>query len=837
VSFDPASLRLVLRMSRIGLLRDWRSGELTLLAASVVIAIASATGVGFFTDRLRLAMLTQANALLGGDLAIESSSPLPQAFTDLAADAGLAHAETLGFRSVVSSGEDVQLAELKAVSNHYPLRGRLEIADRPFAPATPVHTIPAPGTVWVEAALLHGLGLAVGDRVGVGALELTIAAVLVFEPDRGGQFFSIAPRLMMNLEDIPAAGLVLPGSRVTYHLLLAGEMRAVERFREAVEPLLALGMKLRDAREARPEVNAALTRAEQFLGLAALISVIVATIAIAACARRYAERHLDNCAIMRCAGAPQGMITLIFSLTLLWLGVLAALIGIPAGFIAQRLLEQIAAGLGAGALPPPSAWPALTGLACATAVLVGFAAPPIARLRQVPPARVLRRELTPPDARSVLPYAATVGLVVLLAPLRHSDAELLLYVVGGCAATVALLALGAAAAVHFLRGLRRQVGVAWQYGFANVARRPLETVIQASALGVGITVLLLLGLVRGDLLESWRRSLPPGAPNHFLINIQPDEVGGIGRFFARHGIPNPGFHPMVRARLTRVNDRPLDIDAYSDPRARRLAEREFNLSWTAELAPDNRVIAGRWWDGDIADPRQFSTEIGIAEDLGFSLGDRLTYRVADQTVIGRITSLRSVEWDSFNVNFFVVSPPGLLEPYPATYISSVYLGDEDQRLLTELVRQFPSVTVIDVDAVMTHVRRIMDQVSLAVEFVFSFTLLAGVMVLLAGIQATRDARIRESAVLRALGASTTTIVKGLAAEFLVLGVIAGSISAVAAAAIGYVLAEYVFEIDYSLNLLLAPAGLGAGVLGVGLAGLIGMRRVLATPPLAALRQY
>jgi len=670
----------------------------------------------------------------------------------------------------------------------------------------------------------------------VGEASLRIAAVLSYEPDRSGDLFSIAPRVLMNLADLPATGLEQEGSRMRYALLVAGEQKNVDAFRRDIGPRLTQGEHVEGVADARQEVRVALERAHQFLGLAAVVGVVLACAAIAMAARRFARRHLDTCAVMRCLGARQRQINALFLSQMLVVGLACGLLGSAFGFVAQSVLSDLLGQLLLVTLPPARLAPVLLGLAVALGGLLGFALPPIVQLRNVPTLRVLRRELgglRPAGATSYL--AGIVGLAALVG-WQAGELKLALAMLAGLAATALLLWLSAWGLVTLLRRLPPRGDVAWRFGLANLTRRPGASVAQVMAFGVGIMVLLLLTVVRGDLLAVWAGRLPADAPNRFVINIQPEQLAEVEGFFAQANLPPAVFYPMVRGRLVAMNDMPVKPETFADERARHLAEREFNLSWTAQLQVDNAIVAGQWWPEGGARAAQFSVEEGIAKTLGIKLGDRLTYDVAGEQVTAPVTSLRSVEWDSFRANFFVVAPPGVLERFPASYITSFYLPADRAGGLDKLVKRFPNLTVIDVSAVMDQVRGIIERVSLAVQYVFLFTLAAGLTVLYAAIQSTLDERLHENAVLRALGAKKRRLWWGLAAEFATLGALAGFLAAVLASGLGFALARWVLELDYLGNPWLWLLGLLGGGLGVGLAGTWGARQVVRSPPLVVLRQ-
>ena len=825
------TLRIALR----GLRREWRAGELRALAGALMVAVGSVTAVGFFTDRMQRAMLSGASELLGADLRIESGEPLPERLQASADALELQSARTLAFSTALAAGERFELASLKAVDANYPLRGVMRISDAPFAPDRPAEGVPAPGTAWLDARLASVLGLAVGERIDVGASRLRVDAILSYEPDRGGDVFNIAPRLMINLADVPGSGLVQAGSRVDHHLLVAGAEAAVDAYRDAVAPTLAANQQLEGVRDARPELRAALDRARRFLGLAALVSVLLAGAAVAVSARRYAEKHMDGAAVMRCLGASQSTVLGVHALQVLVLGLLGSGLGCALGFAAQAMLAGAISELLRLPLPPAGFTPVIYGMVTGLVTLAGFALPPLIQLRRVPPSRVLRRDLAPAAPATLAVYGAALLAIGALVWAQAGEAKLASLAIAGAIGTVLLLAGAASLLVSLLGGLRARVGVSWRFGFANVARRAGGSVAQVSAFGLGITMLLLLGIVRSDLLEAWQANLPADTPNYFLINIQPDEVDGVQRSLAQEGLESTRLYPMVRGRLVAIGDRRVTAGDYPEPRAQRLAARDFNLSFADSLQADNRVVEGRFWRTGDTHAREFSVEQGIAETLGIEVGDDLTFLVAGSEVSARVTSLRQVEWDSFRVNFFVISPVAVLEDSPATWITSFHLPDDRRAALLDLVTRFPSITVIDIDALLSKVRQIVEHASVGVEYVFAFTLLAGFTVLFAAIQATLDERRYEAAVLRTLGANRNRLLAGLLAEFFAIGALAGLLAACAAALIGMVVAREIFELRVMPSPWLWLVGMFGGGLGVGLVGVLGTHRVLRQPPLGTLR--
>ncbi|MBF8269454.1 MAG: FtsX-like permease family protein [Gammaproteobacteria bacterium] len=815
--------------------RDWRSGELRLIAIAVVIAVASLTSVHFFTDRVRQATEMHATELLAADLVIGSPDPIAAEVLSQAHTTGLITTLTTGFNSVVIAGDKMQMAEVKAVEAGYPIRGKLRTAASLFGDEKITNDLPEPGTVWADSRLLQALGLEVGDVLNLGASQFPVTRILTYEPDRGGDLFNIGPRLLMQQSDLPSTQLILPGSRVQYRLLVGGDMDMVQTFRAEVERQYKRQLRIQSIRDARPELRTALERAEQFLGLAALVSVALAGLAVAMSAQRYAVRHFDHCAIMRCLGAEQATITKLYLTQLLILSISSSLVGSGLGYLAQAGLSAMASGFMRDTLPAPSLQPFATGLATGIITVLGFAMPQILRLRNVTPLRVLRRDLEPLPIKNKTTYLFAIIALALMTPWQSGNFRMTFYVFFGMLATGLVLTLCTHLLISCLNRLRSRVGVAYRYGLANIARRKNQSVSQILGIGLGVMVMLLLTLIRTDLLENWRDRLPLGTPNYFLINIQPDQVDALQTYLRRNGVHNSSMNVMIRARLAAINGKAVEPDKYVNEESRRMADRNFNLTWAAELRKSNRLVAGTWWDENSTGQVEFSLEQEIARELGVNLHDRLTYTISGREVTGKITSIRWIDWDSFDVNFFVVANPGALDGYPGTWLTSLYLPPEQKSLVIDLVRNFPSVTVIDVDAIVIQVRTIMNQVIRTVEFVFGFTLLAGLVVLLAALQTTHDERIRESALLSALGANRKQILASLIAEFLCLGLAAGVLAAFAATIIEAVLAEFIFRMEIVINpwvWLIAPS---ICLLLIVSGGLAGTRKVLKTPPMVALR--
>ncbi len=817
------------------LLRDWRAGELRVLAIALVVAVASLTTVAFFADRVRQALGVEASQLLGADLMVYSDRPLDPAIGRSAMAFGLQTVDLLRFPSMTGNGDQSVLTEIKAVGEGYPLKGRFSIRTQQEAPAVRAEGIPEPGTVWVDERLLARLGVAIGEDLQVGDRTLRIGALVLEDPETSVGFLNLGPRLTMNREDLASTGLIATGSRVSYRLGVAGPASSVARFRGEVQSLLGPGQRVEDVRDARPEINSALERAEKFLGLSALLSVVLAAVAVALAARRYLRRHLDGVAVMRCLGATQPLILRLHVQQFVVLGVAASALGCLLGLGGQAVLAALLAPLVDVVLPAPGMRPIAQGFVAGFVLLLGFALPPIFALRRVPTLRVLRRDLGLPDTAGWLGYLLGVVALAALILWEAQDARTGWYVLLGAVATMLALALSTLAILGLFARLGRRAPFAWRFGLANLRRRRFGTVTQAVALGIGMLALILLTLVRSDLLSSWRQTLPADAPNRFLVNIQPDQLGDLNAFFAEEGFSAPTFYPMIRGRLTAINGRPVSSGDYGEERAKRLVDREFNLSWAERAQVDNVLVAGRWWGAAGHGQPQFSVEEGIAASLGIRVGDRLRYDIAGSVIEAPVTSLRRVQWDSFRVNFFVVAPPGVLESFPASYVTSFHLPAERGALMDRLVKRFPNLLVIDVAAVMAQVQRIMDQLVKAVEFVFLFGLLAGVVVLFAAISATHDERVFDAAVLRTVGATGRQMLAAQAAEFVVIGALAGLLASIGASVLGWAIATRIIGVPYQIDPWVWAVGLLGGVAGVVLAGLVGTRGILRTPPMQIFR--
>lgn len=826
--------RLQLALRILG--REWRSGDLSVLFLALWVAVAALTGVGFVVDRIDQAMRLQASEVLAADLRLQSPDPISNGYDTEAQRRGLATARVTSMLSVVLRGDETQLSNVHAVSEAYPLRGSVKTSDAPFGAGVVADAIPAAGEAWPDSRLAAAVGARVGDTISVGALDLAVTRILLSRPDQGSGFADLAPSVLVNAADLPATQLIQPGSRVRYAALFAGPRNAVAAFATWLQTHHAQAEQLRDITAASPEIGNASTRASRFLALASLVSVLLCAVAIAMTARRYVRRHLDMVALMKTLGATRGFVLGVTVVQLVLIALVATALGTLAGFAAQAGLLAVLEGLVATDLPPAGWQPVGLGLATALLLLLGFALPNMVQLARVPAIRILRRDVDPPPLAALLAFGPALAVLAVLILWVTRDARLAMWFTLALAGLTLVLAAAGALLVRLAGNLRGRVGVAWRYGVASLARRRTESVVQIVALGLGLSALLLLAVIRGDLISSWRDSLPQSAPNYFFVNIAPDEREAFARHLAADGGEISRMLPMIRGRMTHINSEPVQQHAFATPRGQQFAEREQNLTWMAQIGPDNRITAGAWFTPADQGRALVSVATEFQESMPLHLGDVLTFDIAGETIEAVVSSFREVKWDSLQPNFFLVFPPGLLDGAAGTYMASARFRPTDPGAVAQLVRSFPAVSIFDMDDLLAQVRALIDKAVLAVQGVFAGTLLAGIVVLLAAVQATRDERRYESAMLRTLGARRRTVRAGVLVEFGLLGLLAGVLAAAAASTGGYLIATRMLEVPYRPDPLLWLAGALTGVVLVCLAGWLATRSALSQPPMATLRQ-
>ena len=820
-----------------GLRRDLRSSELAWLLVALTLSVAALSSVSFLADRMQRAFQFDARQLLAADLLIAGDRPIPERFLVEAQTRNLQIAQTVVFPSMATVGSQSKLSSLKAVSTSYPLRGQLQI-DAPKE--TPIinkqQNGPSKGKVWVDPAMLNSLHAKVGDQIILGDQRFTIDALLLRELDRGAGFMNFAPRVMMSLDDLPATGLIGFGSRVTYRLLLAGSDKDVASYQKWVENYIESGdlrgLRIETLENAQPIMRKTLERAERFLSLIALLTAMVAAVAIALSARRYVIKQADVCAVLKCFGASQAGILKRQVQTLVAIGIAAAVLGSLIGYGVQHVLLGLLGNLFLANLPAISLWPVLWSALFAWFLLIGFAGPPLFSLIKVSPIRLVRKEFEGVSVAAVWVAIFGIATCSALIVIAARDWKLAAWVglsFGAAVAVFALLAWG----ILKLLGRIAPKNFALRFALTMQTRRSGFAVMQITALGIALMALLMILLLRQDLLSTWRGNIPADAPNRFMINVQEDQKQGIAQTLLAAGLTKPDFYPMVRGRLIDINGRNITPNDYVEDNARRLVDREFNLSYTNQLPPGNRITDGQWIEGS---KPEISLETGIAKTLKLKLGDQLSFEVAGEKVTAPITSLRKLDWGSMRVNFFVIMPPGLLKGLPQSWITSYYQPPDIQNLDFELTQAYPNLTVVDVAVSLAQIQEVLDRLSMALGVLFAFTIAAAILVLMAAIAATQDERFRSAALLKAVGASQAVLGSIAAAELSIIGLVAGSLAGLAAGIAAWALGRFVLEIEFNAFAQALGMGIAFGVLACGLAGFRFCRKIQRASAIECLRE-
>lgn len=814
--------------------RDWRSGELGILLAALVVAVASSASIHLLGDRVTRTLTARAAEFIAGDLAVRSHHTLDETWITQSQELGLRHTQALEFSSVLMENDEILLVGVKAVSSGYPLRGQVKSSSGDGAPEVSASGTPEPGTVWVESRVLGTLGLAVGSEVTLGQTKLRIARILTHEPDRRGDLYSLSPRVLMNLEDVAASGIVQPGSHLHHYAMFAGPEDGIRRFKAWLKPRLRPGTHILDVHEDRPEMGTALNRAQRYLGMSTVMVVVIAGVAIALSARRYTERHFDTTAMLRCLGARRRDIWIVYGTVFLGVGMFGALLGAFLGYLAQEGLAWLFAHI----LPHYLLAPGPEGLLLAAAtglwILAGFALPPLLRLQRMAPLRVLRRDLTPYPSSAWIVYGLAFLVLAVLLWRYTGDVGLIAAILGGMALTLLFYLVVARLLLHWVRHWARSRALCWRLGVHNLLRRPNLAVAQILGFGLAISAMLVSGIVRTELMFEWKRQLPEDAPNYFALNLQESEVAKFREFLAQESIAASTLYPIVRGRLLQVDGRDVRTLAPRDSQAEAAIDRELSLTWSGKLPADNRITAGRWWSSSI--PNRVSVEEKLAHQLKIKVGSRLRFQVAGTTVDAAVESLRSVRWDSLTPNFFMMFSPGSLADQPRTYLTSFYLAPERNAVLHRMIKTFPAITLLDVNSLLRQFQSILQQVTLAVEFVLAFALVAGFTVLFAAVRTTSEERIQEDALLRSMGASRRLLRLIQWIEFSVLGTVAGLFAAASAEVIGMLVFSRVMDLEAHFHPVIWIATPALGMLVIGIAGWWCVRKVVAASPLQVLRE-
>ncbi len=827
----PEHTMLAIRL----LLRDWNAGELKVLLLALVIAVASMTSIGVFTNRIEHSMTDQAGQFLGADLLVKSSRVIDQSIIFKANEFGLRSSEAISFASVISVGDEFQLAHIKAVDKYYPLLSQVKIAHTLYGNDMLVSHGPAPGEVWLAPRLFSSLGITLNQLVEIGQIKLKVTAVLKQDPGENSSLIAVAPRVLMNIQDVINTGIVQPGSRVNYLNSFAGKQENRQRFEKWLTPKLTSTQSLIGGTENSEAISSAMQKADQYLSLASMLSVMLSGIAIAMAANRYGQRHFDQVALMRCMGATQTSIMKIFAIQLIALGSLASLIGILFGYLAQQGLVYILSDLFVRELPSPSLYPLIVGFLSGFITLGGFSYPTIMRLRQVSPLRVLRNDISPLNISAWIVYGLATLAVILLMWWQSGHLVLTLLVLLGTLSCIIILFVITSIMTKISSFLIPILKGPWKTGLQQIIRYKRENQLQILVFGLSLLILMTIYLIRTDLFDRWQAQLPDDAPNHFVINIQSYETDKVNSFFHEKSINSEGLYPMVRGRITHINDISISDDSTDKRQLDESLKRELNLSWSNVLQKNNSLIKGNWWDENDTGKQYISIEKGLARRLQVDIGDKLSFLIADRSIDVTIRSIRSVQWESFQPNFYILFPPGSIEQFPATYISSFYIEKERKNILNQLVKEFPTLTVLEIDEIMQQVRSIMQQVSLAIEYVMLFVLMAGTMVLIASMQSSMDHRNQNAIIMRTLGASSSYLRRALFSEFILLGLFSGILAIIGTEIISLLLYEQIFELDFQPHYILWLAGPVISISLILFISWIYMRHIPRQSPLKIMR--
>ncbi|MEI8208277.1 MAG: FtsX-like permease family protein [Methylococcales bacterium] len=816
--------------------RDSRSGELTILILALIIAVTSSTAIALFSDRLQRTMVNQAAEFLAADLVIDCSTSIAADWLTKATQFGLLQAQTVEFPSVLIEHDELLLSAIKAVSEHYPLRGLLKATrTEDYMSETTLHAGPEKGSAWVEKRILSALKLKIGDSLIVGEKPLTISHVLTYEPDKKANFYSFSPRVMINEADLAATHSIQPGSHAHYFFQFSGEPQAILDFKQWLKPQLNPSQHLLDIHEDRPELGAALLRTERYLGLSSILVILISGVAIAMATRRYTERHFNATALLRCLGCQQQEILWLYSSQFVVLGALASTLGCVLGWFAQEVLFQLLKELLPQQLVSPGFGAVLFGFTIGIVVLLAFAMPPLLRLKQVSPLRVLRRDLEPLPASAWLVYSLSIGVIGLLIWRYTADIKMTTTILGVGLSVLLMLWLLTYGLLKFLRKWLPSMNLTWRFALQGLLRNTSTTISQILAFGLTLAAMTLSFTVRTDLIDNWQQQLPDNAPNHFALNIFPEQQAAYQSDLQQHAIKGSQFYPVVRGRLVEINHLPVQQFVSKDSQGENATHRELSLTWTKELPEENKIVAGTWWSHEQA-ANFVSIEKKLAESLKIKLGDLLSFTIGSQPVNATVSSIRELRWDTMKPNFYMIFSPGTLDAYPSVYITSFYLPDTQKDLLNSLVKKYPSTTILEVDLILKQVKTLLMQLTQAINYLLYFALMAGFTVLFAAVYATLDNRIYEGALMRTFGANRSFLRTTQWLEFGMLGFISGVFAVIVSEATTFFLYTHWMAMDYHFSLWIVITIPLIGALFVGAAGFLGVRQVLNKPPLRVLRE-
>ncbi|HIL77333.1 MAG: FtsX-like permease family protein [Methyloprofundus sp.] len=823
-------LLLALRFLR----RDSRSGELSLLMMALIIAVASATSISLFADRINRTMNFQAAEFLAADLVLTSPGTIADNILKKAHSLYLKQSHGTDFSTMLMENDEFLLAAIKAVSSHYPLYGYLKIRHASYAEEQTVYHGPEIGKAWVESRILSALHLRLGGQIRVGEKSLLITQILTYEPDKQGDFYSLSPRVMINSQDLAATKILQPGSHVHHFYQFAGDESSILSFKHWLEPQLSASQRIVDVYEDRPKLGSALEKAERYLGLSSIVVILISGVAIAMATRRYSERHFNSTAILRCLGYRQNAVLQLFLWQFLFIGLIASAIGCLLGWITQEFLLYTLRELLPAKIAAPGILAVLFGIMMGIVVLFGFALPPLLRLKQVSPLRILRRDLEPLPSSAWLVYGLALTLLCILITQYTEDMRMTLSIIG--ASALSLLMIGGL--VYLILGASRSllahVNLTWRFGLQGLSKNRHANIVQILAFSLTLLAIILSFTVRSDLINDWQKQLADDAPNHFALNVFADQKDRLQLELKQQGIDVSYFYPVVRGRLVEINAMPVQQVVTKESQGERAIHRDLSLTWAQNYAEDNKIIAGEWQAQ--RKPGLVSIEQKLAKSLKVKVGDTLTFSIGSQQINAQVDSIRKVDWDTMKPNFYMMFSPGSIDQFAHTYITSFYLPAEKKDLLNQLVKHYPAMTVLDVELLLQQINRILTQLTAAINYLLYFSLLAGFMVLFAAVQTSLDSRIYSGVLMRTLGAKRSFLQKIQWIEFSILGFIAGTLAVLMAQLVIYGLYHWVLKLDFTFNLELLIIIPIVSALFIGFAGVWGTRSVVNQSPMRVLRE-
>ena len=821
------------------LLRTWRGGQLGLIIWSLVLAVSVVTSVSLLAERIERALTAESSAFLAADLVVRSNKPTQQAWIAEAQLQGVETSQMVSFASMVYHQSDMHLASIKAVQSNYPLRGLIKRSTMPVTlDESLIETVdygPASGETWVDARLLPLLNIELGDSIELGDTVLSVTQIIVEEPDSGSYSF-FGARVLMNWDDVAAAGIVQPGSRVTYKYLMAAgaDQDAFAGYSDWLKDQLSIHDRLITPDEAQASIASTMDRGRRFLLLAGSIGVVLAGIALALASHHFAAGQTQQVALLKSWGISASRVRSLYLQQSLWLGVGGSLVGLLVGYGFSELLISIVREWLPIALPSAGVRPWITGMATGLLCLGGFTLPALWHLPAQSPLAVLRQDIQVAPVSSAIRGAFGIAAVAGLLLWYSNSLYLSLAILAGFVLTALATVIIGLAMLRLGKNYGQRLGSIWRLALNNLWRRRSQSLIQMVGFSGAIALLMIMVVVRTSLIDEWRFQLAEDAPNHFLVNVAPYELDGVRDLVNAQNLETAGWYAMVRGRMTAINGQPI-TEAQKD--SHESFRRELNLSWTAELPEGNKVTEGQWWDevDSAATIAPVSLEDEIAEELGLTLGDRITFSVGGLTFESEVVNTRTLNWDNMTPNFYFLFPEGLLEEYPRTSMTSLYIPPEQKLLVNDLLRKYPTVQVIELDKIIDRIRTIVSQVTRGLEVMTMLILSCGVLVMFAAVSLSMSERLQESAILRTLGSSRRLILGIQLVEFSTLGIMAGLLAAIGAEAAVAMLQRFMFDLPFALHPWLWLAGPLAGGLLVGALGVGYSRKAVVQPPLEVLK--